>query len=316
MRLISMSSFVLASLLTIYCLGQNTGLKQPQGQSQTMKKDIEERTKQMRDFQELFEKGRKERDEFEKQFSQRLEERAKKIEKSAEEFAKTQKEFDQAIESFERGFISNKEKLKQEFNQKQEEFDELRDQFLQELQKQPIDSNREKEELESLQRHFREEMRLKTQDSHSNGHLHQQVSTAGQCQNCFGKELFTEEPHLLVFISFSVPEATWLSLSQDLERLDGAFVLRGLPNQSFQALAHHLLKLKERGVNAPIQLDPKKFREFNVSHVPSFVVVNDHTHTFDKVSGNVSLQFALDLMSSKGETKEAQTLYKTFKEKA
>lgn len=107
-----------------------------------------------------------------------------------------------------------------------------------------------------------------------------------------------EDPHspLYVFVSFSMPDEALLSLSQDVQKVGGIFVLRGLPENSFKKLAIKLYSLRKQGLHATIQIDPRLFTQFNVEKVPSFVV--KHPKGFDKLSGHVSLRYALEKISS------------------
>lgn len=117
-----------------------------------------------------------------------------------------------------------------------------------------------------------------------------------------------EPPSLLIFISFSVPEATWLSLSQEAASVGGGiFVLQGLPSNSFVELAQRLFKMKEQGLNIQVEIDPLRFRKYGISTVPTFVVQG--SESFDQLGGHVSLAYALETMSHRGETQEAKQLY-------
>jgi conjugal transfer pilus assembly protein TrbC len=101
---------------------------------------------------------------------------------------------------------------------------------------------------------------------------------------------------LYVFVSFSLPEESWLSLSQEVSKVGGILVLRGLPNNSFQQLAVKMHNLKQKGLKATVQVDPRLFTKYAVENIPCFVTID--TDTFDKLSGNVSLKFALEKMST------------------
>lgn len=96
---------------------------------------------------------------------------------------------------------------------------------------------------------------------------------------------------IYVLISFSVPEEAWVDLSKELEEKGGAFVLRGLPHNSFKELSKKIQRLNLLGVSAPIQINPKLFSTYQVSHVPTFLIQNGEE--YDKIRGNVSLKAAL-----------------------
>lgn len=109
-------------------------------------------------------------------------------------------------------------------------------------------------------------------------------------------------PKLLVFISFSVPESTWFTLSKDIAKVDGIFVLRGLPNNSFHELAKRLIYFRQNGLTTQIQINPKLFEEYGIKTVPTFVIPGEGA--YDKVSGNISTLFALDLFANEGEIRK------------
>jgi conjugal transfer pilus assembly protein TrbC len=101
-----------------------------------------------------------------------------------------------------------------------------------------------------------------------------------------------EDPSIFVFASFSMPETAWLSLSEELVKSRGVFILRGLPKNSFKELAKRLYDLRKKGMKATVQVDPRLFSRYNIQTVPSFIITeNDH---FKKLAGNVSLTFALE----------------------
>lgn len=136
---------------------------------------------------------------------------------------------------------------------------------------------------------------------------------ASKCKNCSTGDLLKilEEPKFQIFISFSVPDNIWCSLSQDLTKLGGSFVLVGLPNNSFSELSERIIKLKKMGVNAQIQIDPIAFKKFQISKVPTFVVSDDNK--FDKISGSISLEYALNYMSEKGEVTFSKSLQRKLR---
>jgi conjugal transfer pilus assembly protein TrbC len=153
------------------------------------------------------------------------------------------------------------------------------------------------EDAEWLKDHLQ---KLKIQFVNANDLKLPQTTKTGKCQGCFTNPLsIAEEPKIFIFMSFSVPDAVWLNLSQELEGLEGVFVLQGLPHNSFKELAANILRLKEKGFNSTIQLHPKLFQEYEIEHVPTFMI--EKGNAFDKVSGNISLSFALDLIKRQGE---------------
>lgn len=139
----------------------------------------------------------------------------------------------------------------------------------------------------------------------------QQALTGTRCLVSPSEQI--AQPSLFIFISFSVPEATWLSLSKEASRLGGVtFVLQGLPENSFIELAKRLLKLKEQGLAIQVDIDPVRFRKYGITTVPTFVVQGPKS--FDKLSGHISLAYALEYMAQRGETEDARQFHDRLNE--
>jgi conjugal transfer pilus assembly protein TrbC len=100
---------------------------------------------------------------------------------------------------------------------------------------------------------------------------------------------------LLVFVSFSMPDATLLDLANEVNQAGGIFVIRGLPENSFKALAQKMLGLLDKGLKVSIQINPTFFQKYEIEKVPTFVLLGEND--YDKVSGNISLEYALRLFS-------------------
>ena len=120
-------------------------------------------------------------------------------------------------------------------------------------------------------------------------------------KKCLSGEFFAEnDPNILIFISFSVPETVWRSLSHEAEKRGAIFVINGLPDNSFLRLANTLKTFREKGIRTQIQLHPLLFEKYHIEAVPAFVVTEGET--FDKLVGNVSLDYALQQIAKQGET--------------
>ncbi len=129
----------------------------------------------------------------------------------------------------------------------------------------------------------------------------QQLEKGKECKSCtMAKEV---ESDLLVFMSFSMPDATWIDLSLPLEKAGGVFVVRGLPQNSFDTLMQNVVRLREAGVMAQIDLDPTLFDQYRIEATPT--VVLREQGRFDKLSGNIGLEATLEIMKEQGETNES-----------
>jgi conjugal transfer pilus assembly protein TrbC len=112
-------------------------------------------------------------------------------------------------------------------------------------------------------------------------------------------------PALLVFISFSMPDATLSRLVDQASRSGATLMVRGLIGNSIQQTAVRARELiGARSVG--FQLDPQAFDRFGVSVVPTFVLLKAGAPaapcsagtcypptSFVSVSGDVSIDYAL-----------------------
>lgn len=106
--------------------------------------------------------------------------------------------------------------------------------------------------------------------------------------------------NLYVAVSLSMPASTLVTLSDQVSKAGGRLVIRGLKNNSFEDTVAAVKGLSENGV--AIDINPKVFREFKIIKVPSFVVISPNG--IDKMTGNVSLRYALEEFARTGDAKE------------
>ncbi len=123
---------------------------------------------------------------------------------------------------------------------------------------------------------------------------------------CYIPPVSQDDPSLLVFMSFSVPDRLWVELSESLQKVGGAFVIRGLPDNSFRSFANKVASLRKRGVHAPIVLNPPDFSKYQINLVPTTILIDDNR--FDKMTGTTSIRYALETFEKQGDTKNAKSL--------
>ncbi len=125
---------------------------------------------------------------------------------------------------------------------------------------------------------------------------------------------------LYIFISLSLHKNTLRALLEEAKRVGGVLVLRGLKDGSWKKtieLMLPILKEYEEG----IILDPTLFKRFRVREVPTIVLADVSTNvspeisspghidqtevaasnSFDKIAGNISIDYALRLFKEKGD---------------
>lgn len=105
---------------------------------------------------------------------------------------------------------------------------------------------------------------------------------------------------VLIFVSFSMPDASlkqWMSVA---EQIHAPVVIRGLINHSFKDTIKKMADLT-RDNHGGVQLDPTLFRRFQINQVPAVVVWKEANclpsqsclDEYDVVYGDVTLAFAL-----------------------
>jgi conjugal transfer pilus assembly protein TrbC len=112
-------------------------------------------------------------------------------------------------------------------------------------------------------------------------------------------------PDLLIFVSFSMPEEA-LQRAMDQSILTGAsLVFRGLKGDSMKTMTDEIEKLVAGRENVSIVIHPPAFTQFTVTQVPAVVLARpeassvldngcSEAETFVKITGDVSLDYALD----------------------
>lgn len=119
----------------------------------------------------------------------------------------------------------------------------------------------------------------------------------------------SNDPRLLAFVSFSMPEATLMRLAEQASVAGATLVLRGLVDGSMRqtvAKAQRLVGSRQ----VAFQIDPLAFDRFGVSVVPAFVLLRRGAEprscdagscfaadAFAMTAGDVSIRYALEFIS-------------------
>ena len=117
---------------------------------------------------------------------------------------------------------------------------------------------------------------------------------------------------ILVFVSLSVPAASWRQWAHDAELTGAALVLRGVGEGGLPGTAK---RIGDRlgGAEAGVAIDPRLFRLFGIDRVPAVAVVpggvppctsrgcaEDPAPPHDRIAGNVGLMAALRAVAEEG----------------
>jgi len=112
-----------------------------------------------------------------------------------------------------------------------------------------------------------------------------------------------EDYSFYLLMTFDLPESLWREYSTVLEKVGGAFAVRGLPNDSFIEFTKKIKELRKKGITAPIQLNPNLFEKYQVELSPTILLL-DGNHA-DRITGTVSIDYALEQFKKSGDTHNA-----------
>jgi conjugal transfer pilus assembly protein TrbC len=109
----------------------------------------------------------------------------------------------------------------------------------------------------------------------------------------------TADPHIFIFVSFSMPPNSLKNLIYDAKTIGAGVYLRGLVDNSLPKTMTAFHQLLEAKTQAGIYLDPSLFSRFKIDKVPAIVVSDGDK--FDVFYGDVKLQYALREILKTGE---------------
>lgn len=137
----------------------------------------------------------------------------------------------------------------------------------------------------------------------------QMVAAAGAAT----KDNLGEAPRFIAFASLSMPLAALRDMIGRVNAAGGVVALRGFPAGSAKVLTEALSKVAlDQDQLGSVGIDPRLFRAFNVTAVPTYVVAStdfDLCDGFDcqtqipphdRLSGNVTADFALETIARGG----------------
>lgn len=119
----------------------------------------------------------------------------------------------------------------------------------------------------------------------------------------------TDESGLFIMVSFSIPRESIERLAAQAGKANGTLVLRGLVDDSLTKTAEIAGDFIKRHPGSQFQIDPTLFNRFAVDQVPTFVISTqppdastcgkecDARNTFASVSGDVTLDYALEYLA-------------------
>jgi conjugal transfer pilus assembly protein TrbC len=127
----------------------------------------------------------------------------------------------------------------------------------------------------------------------------------------------TAESGLFIMVSFSMPRESIERLAAQAGKANGTLILRGLVDDSLTKTAEIAADFIKRHPGSQFQIDPTLFKRFAVDQVPAFVLSTqapdmntcskdcDARNTFASVSGDVTLDYALEYLAKQRDSRFA-----------
>ena len=125
-------------------------------------------------------------------------------------------------------------------------------------------------------------------------------------------EALKPRPRLQIFVSHSMPISLLKRYAREAIKYKGVLVLRGLPVGSFHRLAKLVSDISgDNAEGIAMQIDDEAFKAFNIKIVPTIVLSRSASifseqvkgGSFDKIVGNVTIKYALELFAKEGDLK-------------
>lgn len=126
-------------------------------------------------------------------------------------------------------------------------------------------------------------------------------------------EVLKPRPSLQIFVSHSMPISLLKSYAKEATKYNGVLVFRGLPVGSFHRLAKLVSDISgDNAEGIAMQIDDEAFKAFNIKIVPTIVLSRSASifseqvkgGAFDKIGGNVTIKYALEVFAKEGDLKE------------
>lgn len=123
----------------------------------------------------------------------------------------------------------------------------------------------------------------------------------------------SQDGAIYIAVSLSMPKSSLRQLSADAEKAGAQMVVRGLVGGSWERTLDAAREVWGENATNGLVIEPQVFRAFEVERVPVFIVARDAVQpcqngvncistapAHDKISGNISLGAALEILAEKG----------------
>ncbi len=119
---------------------------------------------------------------------------------------------------------------------------------------------------------------------------------------------------LLVFVSFSMPDASLRALGEAAHKAGASILFQGFSENSIPVMGTHVRRVFGEDMEIGFGIDPTAFSRFEVTAVPTVIALKeplktcrtrhckeDVTPAHDRMTGNATLPFILESIAARGE---------------
>jgi type-F conjugative transfer system pilin assembly protein TrbC len=171
-----------------------------------------------------------------------------------------------------------------------EDYEREEEKFARELLEQQTENNVDFKERKNpnLEKAFKEAEKLAMEMRN--------IPTGAGCRECGGGLRLPSAKEgdsgngILVFVSFSMPEAALRILSHQAEKYGAKLMLRGVVDGSFQKTGEAMRKIL---MDCDLFVHPELFKKYAVKRTPTFIKVKDGKE-IGRLCGNVDLEFVAE----------------------
>ncbi|TDN51489.1 type-F conjugative transfer system pilin assembly protein TrbC [Scandinavium goeteborgense] len=110
------------------------------------------------------------------------------------------------------------------------------------------------------------------------------------------------QPRIMMFVSFSLPEAELKQRVADAAQYGIPVIIRGMVNGNMRQTATAVARLVNETKTGGVEIEPTLFRKFSVTVVPQLIVTCDGK--IDRLSGDLALPEALKKVADEGDCAE------------
>jgi type-F conjugative transfer system pilin assembly protein TrbC len=119
-----------------------------------------------------------------------------------------------------------------------------------------------------------------------------------------GKKNTAPQSNIMVFISLSMPKESLQNYYVEAKQFNTTLLIRGFIDDSLSKTVSYFKTAQDEGVM--VQVDPHSFEKFNITQVPTIIIKDgkclpNTSCAYDKITGNVSLRYALEKIEREGE---------------